>query len=90
MIEISRRRMMVAALATCLGSRAGQSLAVDLDTQKKVDEAIVRALDFLASQQLPEGSWRSDSYGECTAATSLACMAFMAAGHIPGKAPMAT
>lgn len=87
MIEIPRRRMLAAALATCLGSRAAFTYAVDLDTQKKVDEAIVRALDFLASQQLPEGSWRSDSYGECTAATSLACMAFMAAGHIPGEGP---
>lgn len=52
-----------------------------------VDASIARALDFLAEQQLPEGSWRTDAWGESTAITSLAIMAFMAAGHVPGEGP---
>ena len=57
------------------------------EQQKKVDRAIVDALKYLASQQLPSGAWRIDAFGESTAATSLAVMAFMAAGHVPGEGP---
>ncbi len=86
-MTLTRRDLFRLAIAGGVLGRHGTALAVDADTQKKVDDAIVRALDFLASQQLPEGAWRSDSYGECTAATSLACMAFMSAGHTPGVGP---
>ena len=71
-MKLTRRDLFRAAIAGAILGRTGLARAVDADTQKKVDEAIVRALDFLASAQLPEGAWRSDSYGECTAATSLA------------------
>ena len=86
-MKLTRRNLFRAALAGAVLGRSGVTLAVDADTQKRVDDAIVRALDFLSASQLPEGAWRSDSYGECTAATSLACMAFMAAGHTPGEGP---
>ena len=52
-----------------------------------VDDAVVRALRFLASQQNPNGSWTIDLTGESTAATSLSVMAFLAAGHVPGEGP---
>lgn len=52
-----------------------------------VDAAVARALDYLARTQQTTGAWRTDQYGECTAATSLAVMAFMAAGHLPGEGP---
>lgn len=55
--------------------------------QKRVDAAVVRALKYLASQQEASGAWRIRSYGESTAATSLAVMAFLAAGHVPGEGP---
>jgi squalene cyclase len=55
--------------------------------EKQIDKAISRSLKFLASQQDPTGAWRIDSYGESTAATSLAVMAFLAAGHVPGEGP---
>ncbi len=57
--------------------------------QKAVDRAVVAALDFLAGEQLPNGSWRADGYGEMTSTTSLAIMAFLAAGHVPGEGPYA-
>lgn len=54
---------------------------------KKVDDAIVKALKYLAAQQDADGAWRHRSYGQSTATTSLAIMAFMAAGHVPGEGP---
>jgi hypothetical protein len=54
---------------------------------KRVDRAIVRALDFLSKQQKPSGAWEIKQFGESTAATSLAVMSFMAAGHLPGEGP---
>jgi hypothetical protein len=55
--------------------------------QKQVDQAIVKALDFLARQQQPSGAWKADNYGEMTSITSLSIMAYLAAGHVPGEGP---
>lgn len=55
--------------------------------EKRVDAAIVHALDYLAKQQQESGAWRIGSYRESTAGTSLSIMAFMAAGHVPGEGP---
>lgn len=52
-----------------------------------VDAGIARALEFLARQQEPDGSWRTEAWGESSAITALAIMAFMAAGHVPGEGP---
>ncbi len=57
--------------------------------QQRVDAAIVKALEFLADQQETNGAWKVNSLGESTAATSLAVMAFMAAGHVPAEGPYA-
>jgi len=67
----------------------GASLAAAPPTpeQKKVDRAVAEALRFLAREQQASGAWQISSYGESTAATSLAVMAFMAAGHVPGEGP---
>lgn len=56
--------------------------------QKRVDRAIIGALKFLADEQMPSGAWRLRRNGESTAATSLAVMAFMGAGHVPGEGPL--
>ena len=51
---------------------------------REVDDAIVSALRFIASQQQPAGGWNVDSFGgEATSAASLSVMAFLAAGHMP-------
>ncbi|MDB5338920.1 MAG: Prenyltransferase/squalene oxidase [Planctomycetaceae bacterium] len=57
--------------------------------RQQIDQAIVKALDFLAQQQLPSGAWSSDEIGPSPACTSLAIMAFLAAGHVPGEGPYA-
>lgn len=61
--------------------------AVDAVRQQEVDDAIVRALEHLAERQRPSGAWALQNEGEATSATSLAVMAFLAAGHVPGEGP---
>lgn len=48
------------------------------------DRAIRRALDYLKSTQKPDGAWESGGFGRATSVTSLAVMAFLSAGHVPG------
>lgn len=55
--------------------------------QRAIDDGITRALTYLAAQQTAEGSWLTEAWGESTAITSLAVMAFLAAGHVPGEGP---
>ena len=52
-----------------------------------VDNAVVNALRILSRLQNPNGSWNIEISGESTAATSLAVMSFLAAGHVPGEGP---
>ncbi len=59
------------------------------ERDKQIDAAISKALDHLAKKQLPSGAWAIDQpqFGESTSSTSLAVMAFLAAGHVPGEGP---
>ena len=41
-------------------------------------------LEFLKKAQQPDGAWESGGFGPATSVTSLAVMAFLAAGHVPG------
>ncbi|NBO90829.1 MAG: prenyltransferase [Planctomycetia bacterium] len=51
-----------------------------------VDKAVDRALAFLANTQLDlEGAWTAGRSGRNVAITSLAVMAFLSAGHVPGE-----
>jgi len=77
------------AVTLLVMSPAVSFATLDPDEQARVDAAIVRALEFLAREQQSSGAWRTASAGESTAATSLAIMAFMAAGHVPGEGPYA-
>src|SRR5688572_2133385 len=54
---------------------------------KAMDEAVERALKYLHNtQDKKDGSWRSAG-GKDGAITSLAVMAFLSAGHVPGEGP---
>jgi hypothetical protein len=54
--------------------------------QSDADKAIERAISYLARTQQADGCWLSQgSGGKSPAATSLAVMAFLAAGHVPGE-----
>ena len=74
-------RLLIVSILAVLPSSA---FAVD---DNDVDKAVVNALKFLAKQQRPNGSWEADSGNESTATTSLAVMAFLAAGHVPSEGP---
>lgn len=56
----------------------------------EVDRSIQNALQYLASRQAPAGNWEGDHLGPSPACTSLAIMAFLAAGHVPGEGPYST
>lgn len=47
--------------------------------------SIDRGLVYLASRQADNGSFGADRYGQHVGITALACIAFMADGHVPGR-----
>jgi len=61
------------------------AVADELETQ--IDQAVRQALPWLADAQRPSGAWTTGQTGESTAATSLAILAFLAAGHVPDEGP---
>ena len=73
------------AVAPSVANVTAVAVADELETQ--IDASIRRALAWLATQQRPSGAWRADDYGDSTAATSLAIMAFLAGGHVPDEGP---
>ena len=52
---------------------------------RQADAAIKKALEYLKTHQQADGAWVSGSFGPATSVTSLAVMAFLAAGHVPGE-----
>ena len=71
-----------AAEPQSLVTKQTTSGAIDLSTAKEADAAVTRALDWLAAQQKPDGSW---SEGSFPALTALPCWAFAMSNH-PRKA----
>ena len=61
-------------------------LPLTREQQERLDRVIAKALEFLASQQQEDGSFRTKKGAE-PAVTSLCAMAFLARGHMPGKPP---
>ena len=53
----------------------------------RVDLATDKGLQYLAATQLPDGSWPLTGLGPSTGVTSVAVLAFMAKGNIPGQGP---
>lgn len=81
----SHQLISLSLVAVILGAVQTASRADELE--QRIDESINRALQWMATSQQPNGSWKSESYGDSTAATSLAVMSFMAAGHVPEEGP---
>jgi prenyltransferase beta subunit len=87
-----RKPHALACLAVALAAALGRARADEVSEalakyQKPVDEAIDRALEYLAGEQLSDGSFPARSMRRNTAIASLAVMAFLAKGHVPGSAP---
>jgi hypothetical protein len=60
--------------------------ALPREEWQRIDQAIAKALAWLAAQQQPHGSFPTREIGE-PAVTSLCVMAFLSAGHQPGDGP---
>jgi len=58
----------------------------DKPVPPKVQAAVDKALDWLAKNQNPDGTWPAGQ-GISTSVPSLAVMAFLASGHTPGQGP---
>jgi hypothetical protein len=54
-------------------------------TKDELDKSIDRALEYLKSTQLSDGGWKANNNEVNPAVTSLAVMAFLSAGHVPGE-----
>lgn len=50
-----------------------------------LDQAVTKGLQALAAAQAPDGSWGGPRFQRNVALTSLACLAFMSDGHLPGR-----
>src|SRR5438105_3921250 len=72
----------VLVCVTSFSARAAEKAAKD---KEPVDKAVERALEFLAAtQDKTDGSWKMNNV-HSPAVTSLAVMAFLSAGHVPGE-----
>ena len=79
--------LVVCSLLVSIGSARADDRT---ERDKQIDAAIAKALDHLAKKQQRDGSWELDQGNRqmaATSATSLAVMAFLAAGHVPGEGP---
>ncbi len=80
--------LLAAAIALVDGPRGdnrGQPAVEAMSQESR--EAIERSLAWLAERQEPDGSFGSGGYVGNIAVTSLAGLAFMTAGHMPGQGP---
>lgn len=73
--------LVLAIPPTALAQEQAKKATLDAD----VKEATGKALDWLAKQQNPDGSWSDGRYPHNTAVTGFALMAFMSQGHLPNK-----
>ena len=58
---------------------------VESELDDRVNDAVERGLAALAARQNADGSFSGGRYGKNVAITSLACLAFMADGSLPGR-----
>src|SRR4051812_31978057 len=81
----------LAAFGLALPAPAGAQEATPADAtaprpaSPAADAAVLRALEYLKGAQKPDGAWESGGFGRATSVTSLAVLAFLAAGHVPGE-----
>ena len=78
--------VLVLATASLLGPGVPAQEVAGEAVPPKVQEAVDRGLVWMAANQKPDGTWPQGG-GSKTAVPSLAVMAFLARGHVPGQGP---
>jgi len=74
--------------ASPVGAPADEASPALAKYRERVDDAITRALAWLAEEQAEDGSWtRNERTRNATGITGLCLMAFLAKGHTPGVGP---
>jgi hypothetical protein len=82
---------LMTATVLCLGAMAAAAPVDDgipadfVEITAATRTAIDQGLDFLAREQATDGSFGADRYGRHVGITSLAGLAFMADGNVPGR-----
>ena len=94
-VRFARTITILASAAIFLGPMRSSSLRAapvsdasdvqDEPVQPKVKEAVDKALAWLGQTQQPDGNWAHGGAAGTTAVPSLAVMAFLARGHVPGQ-----
>lgn len=84
------RRVLAIGTALMLNSPAiaqdsAASAPAPGEISEGLDEAIERGLTYLAANQDADGAWSGGRFGRNVAITSVACIAFLADGHAPGR-----
>ncbi len=64
-----------------------QNTPMESEITPELDDAVAKGIEYLVATQLEDGAWASGRFGKNVAITSLACLALMADGHIPGRGP---
>src|SRR2546426_121954 len=84
---VARHAVAACLFAAILASTAPRaSAAPDEPVPPHVEAAVDKALEWLAKNQTPDGTWPHGG-GSTTAVPSLAVMAFLARGHVPSQGP---
>jgi len=86
---------MCGGLCAASGPATGQPLPVETpppaeamrEMTPALDAAIARGFEYLAAAQDEDGSFGGGRYDRHVGITALACIAFMADGHLPGRGP---
>jgi squalene cyclase len=66
-------------------STSSQNNPGESEITEELDNAINSGMQYLASTQESDGSWDDGRFGKNVAITSLACLALMSDGHLPGR-----
>jgi len=89
LFALLRRKMFVLVLAwLCLTVWADYRAEASegfVEITPELRQAVDKGLGYLAKIQAEDGSFSAERYGRHVGVTALACMAFMADGHLPGR-----
>src|SRR6478609_8952205 len=78
--------MLLVSRAQGVERQAPRLDVLTVDQWKKIDDGVDRGIAWLALQQRADGSFPTLESGQ-PAVTSLAVMAFLSRGHLPGGGP---